>query len=56
MAVRVADLTDDYYTYYEDKFEMVGKTTGKVMKLGDECHVKLVRCDKVDRVIDFEFI
>jgi ribonuclease R len=54
--VRVADLTDDYYTYYEDKFEMVGKTTGKVMKLGDECHVKLVRCDKVDRVIDFEFI
>ena len=55
-AVRVADLTDDYYTYYEERFEMVGKTTGKVLKLGDPCHVKLIRCDKIDRVIDFEFV
>lgn len=54
-AVSVAALTDDYYTYYEDKFEMVGKTTGKILKLGDKCRVKLIRCDKVDRVIDFEF-
>ena len=55
-AVRVADLTDDYYTYYEDRFEMVGRSTGKVIKLGDPCRIKVVRCDKIDRVIDFEFV
>ena len=54
-AVRVADMTDDYYTYYEDRFEMVGKSTGRVIKLGDSCRVKLVSCSKIDRVIDFEF-
>ena len=55
-AVRVADLTDDYYTYYEDRFEMVGRSTGKVIKLGDPCRIKVVRCDKIYRVIDFEFV
>ena len=55
-AVRVADLTDDYYEYYEDRFEMVGKTSGKVFKLGDPCRVRVERCDKIDRVIDFGFV
>ena len=54
--VRVADMTDDSYTYYEEKFEMVGKATGKVIKLGDDCRVKLISCSKIDRVIDFEFV
>ena len=54
-AVRVAGLTDDSYTYYEDKFEMVGKSTGKVLKLGDKCRVRLIKADKIDRIIDFEF-
>ena len=55
-AVRVADMTDDYYTYYEDRFEMIGKSTGRSIKLGDSCRVKLVSCSKIDRVIDFEFV
>ncbi|MBO5609861.1 MAG: ribonuclease R [Eubacterium sp.] len=55
-AVKVANMTDDSYTYYENKFEMVGNTTNKVIRLGDKCCVKLVRCDKIDRVIDFEFV
>ena len=54
-AVRVSELTDDYYTYYEDKFEMVGKATGKTIKLGDKCKVKVINADKIDRVIDFAF-
>lgn len=54
-AVSVATLTDDYYTYYEDKYEMVGKSTNKIIKLGDKCSVKVIRCDKIDRVIEFEF-
>ena len=44
------------YEYYEDRFEMVGKTSGKVFKLGDPCRVRVERCDKIDRVIDFGFV
>ncbi|MBP3232884.1 MAG: ribonuclease R [Eubacterium sp.] len=55
-AVKVSELTDDYYTYYEDKYEMIGKSTGKVLKLGDKCKVKVVNADKIDRVIDFVFV
>ena len=55
-AVRVSELTDDYYTYYEDKFEMVGRDSGKVLKLGDKCRIKVVNADKIDRVIDFVFV
>ena len=55
-AVRVSELTDDYYTYYEDKYEMVGRDSGKVLKLGDKCRIKVVNADKIDRVIDFVFV
>ena len=55
-AVKVADMRDDFYNYYEEKFEMVGESTGRKIVLGDKCRVKCVGCDKVDRVIDFEFI
>ena len=55
-AVKVANMTDDYYTYYEDRFEMVGKETGKIYKLGDKVRVKVTNADKIDRVIDFEFV
>ena len=55
-AVKVSELTDDYYTYYEDRYEMVGRDTGKVLKLGDKCKIKVVNADKIDRVIDFIFV
>ncbi len=55
-AVSTASMTDDYYDYYEDRFEMVGKTTGKIYKLGDKVRVRVERCDKIDRVIDFSFV
>ena len=55
-AIKVSQLTDDFYTYHEDKFEMVGKNTEKVLKLGDKCTVKVEACSKMDRTIDFSFV
>ncbi|MCR5214853.1 MAG: ribonuclease R [Eubacterium sp.] len=55
-AVKVATLMDDNYVYYENKFEMVGKNSGKKMKLGDKVKVKVINCSKMDRVIDFIFV
>ncbi len=54
-AVSVATLNDDFYNYNEAKMEMVGSVTGRKFRLGDKVKVSVVRCDKIDRVIDFEF-
>lgn len=54
-AVNVADIRDDYYTYLEDQLEMKGERTGRTITLGDACRVRVLRCDKADRTIDFEF-
>lgn len=54
-AVSVASLDDDFYVYNEEKMEMTGNSTGRRFRLGDKAVVKVVKCDKIDRVIDFEF-
>ncbi len=54
-AIHVSDMRDDFYSYYEDQYEMVGESTGKKIVLGDKCRIKVVKCDKVDRIIDFIF-
>ena len=54
-AVSVATVTDDFYSYNEAKMEMVGGATGRKFKLGDRVKIRVLKCDKIDRVIDFEF-
>ncbi len=54
-AVKVAYLTDDIYSYMQDRYEMQGKNTGKIYKLGDSVKVKVEKCSKIDRSIDFVF-
>lgn len=34
--VRVTDLTDDFYEFYEDTYELVGSATNKRYKLGQK--------------------
>jgi exoribonuclease R len=36
--------------------EMTGNSTGRRFRLGDKVVVKVVKCDKIDRVIDFDFV
>lgn len=52
--IRVNDLLDDYYYYDEDNYEMVGKETGRVFKLGQKVSVVAVKADKLQRQIDFK--
>lgn len=52
--IRVTDLLDDYYYYDEDSYEMVGKETGNVYKLGQKLNVVAARTDKLQRQIDFK--
>ncbi len=52
--VRVAELTDDFYHFVEESYEMIGESTGRSFKLGQKVMVRVSATDKVMRTIDFE--
>ncbi len=52
--VHVANLTDDYYHYHEDKRAFIGEMTAKTYNLGDEIKVKVDKVDVSEQQIDFK--
>ncbi|MGY3714785.1 ribonuclease R [Sutcliffiella cohnii] len=54
--VHVSYLTDDYYSYDERHYAMIGERTGKVYRIGDEITIRVVNVDKDERSIDFEVV
>ena len=51
--VRIRDLKDDYYTFDERQYALVGERRGKVYQLGDEVNVMVKNTDLVKRHLDF---
>ncbi len=51
--VHVNNLTDDYYHFNEETYELVGETTGKVYKLGQAIQVLMADADTFMKTIDF---
>lgn len=51
--IHVRDLEDDYYTYDEKNYSLVGKRTGRKYRLGDPVHLKVIRVNPEEREIDF---
>jgi ribonuclease R len=51
--VHITSLTDDYYRYYEDTYELVGEATNRRFRLGQKVNVAVSRCDRLLRTIDF---
>ena len=51
--VRVTELTDDFYRFYEDSYELVGEATNRRYKLGQKIRIRVEHCDRVLRTIDF---
>jgi ribonuclease R len=54
--VRVGEMTDDFYIYDEELYQMVGEHTGKTYKLGQKAVVEVVNTDMILRTIDFIFV
>ena len=52
--VRVTELKDDFYQFYEDSYELVGEVTNRRYKLGQRVNVIVSATDKILRTIDFE--
>ncbi|MCI5857746.1 MAG: ribonuclease R [Agathobacter sp.] len=51
--VRVTSLTDDFYEYYDDSYELVGQATNRRYKLGQRIRVRVEQADRLMRTIDF---
>jgi ribonuclease R len=39
--VRLSSLSDDYYHYHHERYELIGQRTGRTFKLGQEVRVQL---------------
>ncbi|MFT6689488.1 MAG: ribonuclease R [Saprospiraceae bacterium] len=54
--VRTRDIKDDYYTFDEKQYALVGATSNQLLQLGDEIYVKVKNADLVKKQLDFNFI
>ena len=54
--VRIREIKEDYYTFDEKQYALVGATTQKLLQLGDEIYVKVKNADLVKKQLDFHFI
>lgn len=52
--IAMQSLTDDYYELDEDHYRVVGRSTGRIIRLGDKVRVIVKGVDTRKRNIDFE--
>jgi ribonuclease R len=51
--VRLRDMQDDFYSFDEESYSIVGKRNRKRYRLGDEIMIKVKRADLVKKQLDF---
>jgi ribonuclease R len=54
--VRIRDIKDDYYTFDEKQYALIGATSHQLLQLGDEIYVKVKNADLVKKQLDFNFL
>lgn len=54
--VRIREIKDDYYTFDEQQYALVGEVTKNLLQLGDEVVVKVKNADLVKKQLDFHLI
>ncbi|PDS27053.1 ribonuclease R [Flavobacterium branchiophilum] len=54
--VRTRDIKEDYYTFDEKQYALVGASTKALLQLGDQIFVKVKNADLIKKQLDFTFI
>lgn len=54
--VSIRSMGDDFYSYDESKYQLVGQNKGKVYQIGDTVRVRLVKANPIDRLLDFVLV
>jgi len=50
--IHISALGDDYYEYEEEKYRLIGRSSGTIFRLGDAMRVQVTRADRVARQLD----
>jgi ribonuclease R len=53
---RIREIRDDYYTFDDKQYALVGEISKNVLQLGDEVYVKVKNADLVKKQLDFHYI
>ncbi|HEX8269257.1 MAG TPA: ribonuclease R [Flavobacterium sp.] len=53
---RIREIKDDYYTFDEKQYALVGAVSNQTLQLGDEVYVKVKNADLVKKQLDFHFV
>lgn len=54
--IPIRELDDDYYTYDEKKYQITGKRTHKIYRLGDEVNVMVANANLDKKQLDFTLV
>ncbi len=53
---RIREIKDDYYTFDDKQYALVGEVTHNILQLGDEVYVKVKNADLVKKQLDFQYL
>ncbi|MCQ3908321.1 MAG: S1 RNA-binding domain-containing protein [Mycoplasmoidaceae bacterium] len=54
--IKLANLKDDFYTYDERNFQLIGKKSNNIITLGTRFRAKCINADMNERRIEFEVV
>jgi ribonuclease R len=54
--VRIREIKEDYYTFDEKQYALIGQATQSILQLGGEVFVKVKNADLIKKQLDFNFI
>ncbi len=54
--VRIREIKDDYYTFDDKQYALVGEVSKNMLQLGDEIYVKVKNADLVKKQLDFHYL
>lgn len=54
--VRIREIKDDYYTFDDKQYALIGEVSKNILQLGDEIYVKVKNADLVKKQLDFHFL
>lgn len=53
---RIREIRDDYYTFDDKQYALVGEVSKNMLQLGDEIYVKVKNADLVKKQLDFYYL
>ena len=54
--VRLVDIEDDYYVFYEERFALIGERTNKMFRLGDQVTVQIINASTERKTIELKIV